>query len=79
MTVKLNLTIEEQLVKKVKAYAQKRKVSVSKLVEQLLTNEIKPFDDKNSLLERYAGVLDGKLSDEMVEETLATKNQKYGY
>lgn len=79
MTVKLNLTIEEQLVKKVKAYAQKRKVSVSKLVEQLLSDEIEPFDNRNSFLERYAGVLDGKLSDEAVEETLATKTQKYGY
>jgi post-segregation antitoxin (ccd killing protein) len=79
MTVKLNLTIEEQLVKKVKAYAQKRKVSVSKLVEQLLSDEIEPFDTQSSLLERYAGALDGKLSDDAVKETLATKNKKYGY
>ena len=39
MTVKLNLTISEEVVAKSKSYAAKRKTSVSKLVEELLNSQ----------------------------------------
>ena len=83
MTVKLNLTIDEKIVAKSKQYAAKQKTSVSKLVEALLEKAIsdkaggKP---KKSFVEKYAGTLSGKLSDENVkrikEEYLM---KKYGY
>ena len=40
MTVKLNLTIDETLVSKIKVYAAQKQTSVSKLVENLLKEEI---------------------------------------
>ncbi len=79
MTVKLNLTIDQQLVKKIKAYAEKRKISVSKLVEQLLSSEIEPFENQAGFTERYAGKLNGRLSEETVEAVEKTKASKYGY
>lgn len=60
MTVKLNLTIDEELVAKSKRFAAKRKTTVSKLVQQLLNNHIAAYEKKpgkKSFVERTAGTL----------------------
>jgi hypothetical protein len=60
MTVKLNLTIDEKIVAKSKRYAAQKKTSVSKLVEELLTNVIADRErkkGKKSFVEKYAGTL----------------------
>jgi hypothetical protein len=81
MTVKLNLTIDEKVVAKTKRYAARRKTSVSKLVQELLskTVEEQPSKRKQSFLQKYGNSLNGKLSDEQVhrlkEEQIA---KKYG-
>ncbi len=81
MTVKLNLTIDEALVAKSKRYAAKRKTTVSKLVQELLRNEIATSEKnsgKKSFVEKYAGTL--KISipdiDKAKDEYL---KKKYGY
>ncbi len=65
MTTKLNLTIEEATAKKIKAYAAKRKTSVSKLTEEYfnkLTNSAKKKGGK-SFVEKYAGTLKNHIPD----------------
>lgn len=70
MTVKLNLTIDENIVAKSKRFAAKQNTSVSKLVERLLTKAITAGESnrpKMSFVEKYAGSLSGKLSDKDVK------------
>lgn len=69
MTVKLNITLDETTVKRIKLYAEKRKTSVSKIVERQLTslleNEVKKSTKKKrSFSEKYAGLIkDIKIED----------------
>ena len=63
MTVKLNLTIDETLVSRVKVYAAKKQTSVSKLIEGLLIKEIETLNEPK-ISKKYAGILSGKLLDE---------------
>jgi len=63
MTTKLNLTIEEKVAKQIKLYAEKKNVSVSKIVEdyfkKLISRKKKlgeSFVDKHArILSKYAG------------------------
>lgn len=83
MTVKLNLTIDEDLVAKSKRFAAKRKTTVSKLVQELLNNHITATEKKpgkKSFVEKYAGTLSGKLSDAQVKKIKDEYlSKKYGY
>ncbi|MCP9755582.1 hypothetical protein EGI26_10485 [Lacihabitans sp. CCS-44] len=78
MTVKLNLTIDETLVSKIKVYAAKKQTSVSKLVENLLREEIETGSTESNISKKFAGILSGKILDEekMKEDYLKSK---YGY
>ena len=83
MTVKLNLTIDEKIVAKSKRYAAKKNTTVSKIVQELLQKQLEQEEKKpkeKSFIEKYAGILSGKLSDDRVEKL---KNEhfskKYGY
>ncbi|MCB0647420.1 MAG: hypothetical protein KDC49_12215 [Saprospiraceae bacterium] len=78
MRIKLNLTIEELLAKKVKVYAEKKNISVSKLVENLLKSELES-NEKPRNLTKFAGLLDGQLSEEAVAELKEKRSQKYRY
>ncbi|MBX9784146.1 MAG: hypothetical protein K2X48_12725 [Chitinophagaceae bacterium] len=68
MTIKLNLTIDEKVVAKTKRYAARRKTSVSKLVQELLSKTVdeQPSKRKKSFLSTYGNSLNGKLSHEQV-------------
>ena len=61
MTIKLNLTIEEKTAKQIKAYARKRKTSVSKIAEEHFSSLIKKHRNKNgkekSFVERAGGII----------------------
>jgi predicted AAA+ superfamily ATPase len=81
MTVKLNLTIDEKVVAKTKRYAARRKTSVSKLVQELLSKTVEEQSSKrkNSFLKKYGNTLTGKLSDEQVREIMDEQMMnKYG-
>ncbi|MEO6869483.1 MAG: DUF6364 family protein [Ginsengibacter sp.] len=58
MTVKLNLTINKSIASKIKSYAQRKKISVSKIVENQL-KEVLQEESKDStfrdFLKKYAG------------------------
>jgi hypothetical protein len=79
MTVKLNLTIDEEVVAKSKALALKRNTSLSRIVEDLLTKENQKSNKNAKGLLKYAGILTGQLGDEKVKELLERKRKKYGY
>ncbi|MEO7393308.1 MAG: DUF6364 family protein [Chitinophagaceae bacterium] len=83
MTVKLNLTIDEKIVAKSKRYATKRKTTVSKMVQELLSKQLEIEEKKpksKSFVEKWAGTFSGKLTDEKIKgikDEYLTK--KYGY
>ena len=62
MTVKLNLTIDENLVTKSKKFARDRNTTVSKLVQELLSKHIAPDNKKiqNDFIKRTAGIISVK-------------------
>ena len=66
MTTKLNLTIDEKTAKKIKVYAAKRNMSVSKIAEEYfkkLTEDKKKKNDFRSFVEKYAGTLKHHIPD----------------
>lgn len=81
MTVKLNLTIDEDVVKRTKRFAKKKNTSISKMVQEYLdkaTSSEKPKE--MSFVEKYGGSLKGQLSDKEVKRLLDQRaKEKYGY
>jgi hypothetical protein len=79
MTTKLNLTIEETIAAKAKAYAAKNNTSISKLVNDYLAKiTATPAKRKQkSFAEKYGGILTNSISIDEAKEAYLTK--KYGY
>ncbi|MBS1666902.1 MAG: hypothetical protein JST58_05940 [Bacteroidetes bacterium] len=79
MTTKLNLTIEEKTAKQIKAYAQKRKTSVSKIAEEhfnkLLNNKKKTG---KSFVEKYGGIIKKDVIGNIEEARDKYLKEKYG-
>ncbi|HEY9044569.1 MAG TPA: DUF6364 family protein [Ohtaekwangia sp.] len=51
MKVRLNLTIEDDLLNKIKRHAASKKVSVSELVEEYFKTIAKPKKQKNNIID----------------------------
>ena len=81
MTVKLNLTIDEDVVKRTKRYAKRTNTSISKMVQDYLDKATKnEKTHKKSYVEKYGGSLNGQLTDKEVERLKAERiKEKYGY
>jgi CO dehydrogenase/acetyl-CoA synthase epsilon subunit len=61
MTTKLNLSIEEDIVQKVKKYAQNHNLSLSALTESYYKSLVMPQKKKKqSFVEKYAGIIKDK-------------------
>jgi hypothetical protein len=73
MIGKLNLSIDEKLVKKIKIYAQKKHLSVSRLIEKLIKDEMGSDYKTNNFSDTYAASFSGELSEKKVKERLAFK------
>jgi len=71
MKTHINLSIEKDLVKQVKAYAEKRKTSVSDLVEEYFMNMINPAK-KSNIIEMVES-----LAKPAIDETLDLKKAYY--
>jgi uncharacterized protein YdaU (DUF1376 family) len=73
MKTKLTLSISKDRVRRAKAYSAKRKKSVSQLVEEFFASldegetKKKPAK-KEYMIDRFAGMLTGKLTDPDLEE-----------
>ena len=58
MTVKLNLTIDEDVVKRTKRYAKRTNTSISKMVQEYLDKTTQnEMANKKSFVEKYGGTL----------------------
>ncbi len=81
MTVKLNLTIDEDVVKRTKRFAKKTNTSISKMVQEYLDKATQTtIASKKSFVEKYAGSLNGQLNDKEVKRLLDQRvKDKYGY
>jgi Family of unknown function (DUF6364) len=83
MTVKLNLTIDKEVVAKSKRYAAGRKTTVSKIVQELLRKQLmhdEKMGNKKSFISQHAGTLSGKLSGTSVKKIKDEHfSRKYGY
>ena len=79
MTVKLNLTINESVARRIKSYASRKNTSVSRIVEEQLEQVLKSEkkdDSFRKFLDKYAGSIKGGTNyDEAKDEYL---KKKYG-
>lgn len=79
MTVKLNLTIDEKIAKRIKSYASKKKTSVSKIAQEqfdkVLSTE-KPDTSFRDFIEKYAGSIKGNTNYKTAKDEYLKK--KYG-
>ena len=83
MTVKLNLTIDSEVIAKSKRFAASKKTTVSKMVQELLRKELllaEKKGKKKSFIGKYGGSLSGKLSGKAVKKIKDEHiSQKNGY
>jgi hypothetical protein len=81
MTVKLNLTINESVARRIKLYAARQQTSVSKIVEKQLEeiiNAEKKYDSFRKFLDKYAGSIKRKKPLDIDEERDEYLKEKYG-
>jgi Family of unknown function (DUF6364) len=77
MTVKLNLTIDEEVVKRSKLFAKRKNVSISKIVQEYL-DKATQNEKVESFVDKYGGKFDLGIVD--VKKAKAEYlNKKYGY
>ena len=80
MTSRLNLSIDEEIVKRTKRYSRLNKISISQLVQSYLeelTLTLKKAEA--NILDKYKGLLNGKLGNKTVVEIKEKrKSLKYG-
>lgn len=78
MTVKLNLTLDESVARRIKSYASRKKTSVSKIVQKQLEdvlNSEKKDDSFRKFLDKYAGSIKGNTNyDDAKDEYLKKKH-----
>jgi hypothetical protein len=81
MTVKLNLTIDESVARRIKSYASRKKTSVSKIVENQLEEILKTEkkdDSFRKFLDKYAGSIKREKPLDIDEERDNYIKEKYG-
>jgi len=80
MSNKLNLSIDEEVVRRTKRYSKINNISISKLVQNYLDELTAPQKNaEKNILEKYRGVLNGQVSDEQVLKIKEErKKTKYG-
>lgn len=80
MVNKLNLSIDEEIVKRTKRYSKINNISISKLVQNYL-DELTASQKKaeRNILEKYKGLLKGKLGEQQILEIKEERfKTKYG-
>ena len=81
MTVKLNLTINESVARRIKLYAVRQETSVSKIVEKQLEEILKTEkkdDSFRKFLDKYAGSIKREKPLDINEERDKYLKEKYG-
>ena len=80
MTSRLNLSIDEEIVKRTKRYSRLNKISISQLVQSYLEELTLTLKKAEAdILDKYKGLLNGKLGNKTVVEIKEKrKSSKYG-
>ena len=81
MSTKLNLTLKESTVRRIKIYAEKHKVSVSRIAEEyfeMLTQPKKHNTGKTRFTERAGGIINDLNIDDISKEKDNYLKEKYG-
>ena len=81
MSTKLNLTLKESTVRRIKIYAEKHKVSVSRIAEEYfekLTQPKKHNTGKTRFTERAGGIINDLNIDDISKEKDNYLKEKYG-
>lgn len=80
MTTKLNLTIDENTATLIKAYAEKKKTSVSKIAQEYFSTLVGEKEGKKekSFVEKYAGILKDIKIDDIDKARDEYPKEKYG-
>lgn len=82
MKAKINLSIDEKLVYKIKAYAEEKHTSVSELVEEYFRRVVeKPSKKKNSLIELIESLPKPEISPDtdLKKQYFEEQASKYGF
>lgn len=80
MTVKLNLTVNEETAMAIKKFAQRKKTSVSRIAEELFRKELQEETRKRKALtffNKYAGTADTGNEDDYKERLLKAIEAKH--
>ncbi len=81
MTTRISITVKESNAKKARAYAAKNHTSVSKLVDDYLSQLSNPkqkFKKTASFTEQYAGILSGQIPEDITALKDEYLKEKYG-
>lgn len=82
MTVKLNLTVNEETATEIKKYARRKNTSVSKIAESLFKKELKDENralDAMKFFDKYAGTAKTGIGEDYEEElTKAIREKHHG-
>ena len=82
MTVKLNLTVEEETASAIKKYAKRKHTSVSKIAEELFAKTIREETrrlEAQRFIDKYAGSIKIPVGDNLKEEIAKAIAEKHGY
>ena len=82
MKAKINLSIEEKLIYKIKAYAEEKHISVSELVEEYFKRVVeRPSKKKNSLIELIESLPKPEINPDtdLKKQYFEEKASKYGF
>lgn len=79
MTIKLNLTIEKEIVHDIKKYARNQNRSVSEIVEDQLKAILNKRSEKTpGFSEKYAGIIKGRKFNNLNKLRDEYQKEKYG-
>ena len=81
MTVKLNLTVNEETAAEIKMYARRKRTSVSKIAEALFEKTIKEDTrviEAQRFMEKYAGSANINIGENLKEEIAKAIAEKHG-
>lgn len=81
MKAKLNLTIEQDILERIKAYAASKQISISELVEHYFKSVVRPTGKKNiiTLVDRLKPPTDIDNKADLKELYYKEQGHKYGF
>jgi SOS response regulatory protein OraA/RecX len=81
MTVKLNLSVDEEVAKEIKRYARRNNTSVSRIAEELFTQQISKENREQKSLNFFTktcGIADTKVRDDVKDTLTKAIAEKHG-